>query len=128
MLSDLGREVARANYENYKRSGFENPWCAYFALNDETVVGSCAFKTPVRDENVEIAYFTFPDFERKGYATQMAHALVGIARNSGRSVRIKAQTLPKVNASTRVLSKLGFEKIGSVIHPEDGEVWDWELL
>lgn len=127
-LSDLGKEVAKANFENYKKSGFKKPWCAYFALVDNTVVGSCAFKSPIQDGAVEIAYFTFPEFEGKGYATQMASALIEIAESSGESVRIKAQTLPQENISTKILHKLGFKKTGSVIHPEDGEVWDWELI
>jgi hypothetical protein len=43
----------------------------------------------------------------------------------GEEERVKAQTLPRSNASTRVLEKLEFELSGSVIHPEDGEVWEW---
>jgi RimJ/RimL family protein N-acetyltransferase len=127
LLSELGQHVAQANCENYKKNGFQKPWCAYFALIDETVIGSCAFKTPIHNGAVEIAYFTFPDFEGKGYATQMARTLVEIAKSFGTSVLIKAQTLPEENASTKILRKLGFKKNGSVIHPKDGEVWDWEF-
>lgn len=127
LLSELGKQVAQANCENYKRSGFEKPWCAYFAVVDGKVVGSCAFKTPIKDGAVEIAYFTFPEFEKKGYATQMAQALIKIAKESEESVRVTAQTLPQENVSTRILTRLGFVKTGSLIHPEDGEVWAWEL-
>jgi RimJ/RimL family protein N-acetyltransferase len=75
---------------------------------------------------VEIAYFTFPGNEGRGIATRMASELVAIARQNG--VRaVKAQTLPRENASTRILEKLGFSKAGSVRHPEDGEVWEWRL-
>lgn len=124
-LTTLGKEVAAMNCENYRKSGFEKPWCAYFAFADEKVVGSCAFKTPIKDGAVEIAYFTFPEYEGRGYATQMAQALIKIARDFGQPVRIKAQKLPQENASTRILSKLGFKKLGSVMHSEDGEVWEW---
>ena len=44
-------------------------WDGYFVVDTEMreVVGSCAFKgQPTEDGTVEIAYFTYPDFEGKG--------------------------------------------------------------
>lgn len=38
-----------------------------------------------------------------------------------------SQTLPEENASTSILKKLGFRLVGTVEHPEDGPVWEWEL-
>jgi hypothetical protein len=35
--------------------------------------------------------------------------------------------LPKENASTIILRRLGFTHTGTVQHPEDGEVWEWSL-
>jgi len=39
---------------------------------------------------------------------------------------VRAHPLPQPNASTRVLTKCGFQRIGEVIDPEDGLVWRWE--
>jgi hypothetical protein len=39
---------------------------------------------------------------------------------------IRAHTLPQINASTRILTKCGFDRIGEMIDPEDGLVWRWE--
>ena len=49
-------------------------WDGYFVVDTDTreVVGSCAFKGPPTEAGtVEIAYFTYPGFEGKGYATSM---------------------------------------------------------
>lgn len=46
-------------------------------------VGACAFKSATTEIGVEIAYFTFPEFECKGIATQMARELVAIAESAG---------------------------------------------
>lgn len=100
------------------------PWAGYLAEDDGEFVGSCAYKTPPIAEEVEIAYFTFPEHEGRGIATRMAQHLVDIAFANG-VVRVKAQTLPEPNASTRLLEKLGFVFTGPVMHPEDGEVWEW---
>ncbi|HSJ65279.1 MAG TPA: GNAT family N-acetyltransferase [Gemmatimonadaceae bacterium] len=105
-------------------------WGGYFAVDHETreVVGSCAFKTaPSGDGAVEIAYFTYPGFEGRGYATQMARRLVELASRSATVRRVIAHTLPETNASTRVLEKVGMTCVGEVMDPDDGRVWRWEL-
>ncbi len=37
-----------------------------------------------------------------------------------------AHTCPEPNASTRVLTKCGFRRVGEVMDPDDGLVWRWE--
>jgi RimJ/RimL family protein N-acetyltransferase len=78
------------------------------------------------DNAVEIAYVINPECEGRGYATEAAEALVGFAFNSGDVRVVRAHTLPQSNASARVLTKSGFQRIGEVIDPEDGLVWRWE--
>jgi len=82
----------------------------------------------VKNGKVEIAYFTFPGFEGRGFATQMAALLIRLAEASDKTTLVTAQTLPHKNASTSILSKLGFTKVRNINHPEDGEVWEWALL
>lgn len=105
-------------------------WGGYFVVDRETreVVGSCAFKAPPTDDGVvEIAYFTYPGFEGRGYATAMARKLIELASGSPAVRRIIAHTLPETNASTRVLERVGMTFAGEVTDPEDGVVWCWEL-
>ena len=105
-------------------------WGGYFAVDENTreVVGSCAFKSAPSDEGeVEIAYFTYPGFEGRGYATEMARKLVQLATGVREVQRVIAHTLPEANASTRVLTKVGMSFAGEVIDPQDGRVWRWQL-
>ncbi len=104
-------------------------WDGYFVVDTDTreVVGSCAFKgKPTEDGTVEIAYFTYPGFEGKGYATSMARKLIELATGCTSVKRIIAHTLPEANASTRVLEKVAMSFVGEVIDPDDGRVWQWE--
>ena len=119
-------EVLQHTVEFYGKVGFKPPWISYLALVDSEPVGICSFKAPPTDGRVEIAYLTFPGFENRGVATDMAAELVAIARSTPLSC-IAAQTLPERNASHRVLEKLGFRAIGLVEHPEDGTVLEWQL-
>lgn len=111
----------------YKRAGFSPPWIGYLALCDSDVVGTCAFTAAPVAGRVEIAYFTFPSFERRGAATAMATQLISIARMTQPAIEVFAQTLRKHNASNSILKKLGFELFGEVDHPEEGLVWEWRL-
>lgn len=123
-------EVARQTGQMLMVSGAQPPWCGYLAVNDASgmFVGTCGFKgAPNRERSVEIAYFTFPDGERRGYATEMARSLTEIARRSGDVVKVIAHTLPEHSASTRVLEKIGMRFHGEAMEAEEGRVWRWEL-
>ena len=96
-------------------------------LHSDTVVGTCGFKGPPdADGVVEIAYGVAPEYQGKGYATEAAEALTDYAFRRGQVRVVRAHTRPEANASTRVLTKCGFRRIGEVIDPEDGLVWRWE--
>jgi RimJ/RimL family protein N-acetyltransferase len=104
------------------------PWGGYLAVEEDTgrLVGTCGFKTgPQPDGTIEIAYLTFPSFEGRSVATTMAGHLLEMAHSSDEVREVIAHTLPVTNASTRVLEKLGMQKAGEVIDPEDGPVWRW---
>ncbi len=125
LLRGLGPETAAflARMETSPR------WGPYLALDRDSaaVVGTCAYKGPPdADDAVEIAYYTFPPFEGRGYATAMAAALTARAGADPPVRTVRAHTLPERNASARILEKLGFVHLGLVTDPEDGPVWRWE--
>lgn len=71
------------------------PWTGYLAFDENRCVGTCAFKAPPQGNCVEIAYFTFPEYEGKGIATRMAQALVKIALEAEPEIKITANPFPK---------------------------------
>ena len=109
-----------------------DPWVHGFGLvrrSDGNSIGKCGYKGPPNTDGVvEIAYGIAPEHEGKGYATEAAAALVKFALDSGLVRVVRAHTLPEANASTRVLTKCGFRRIGEVMEPDDGLVWRWEII
>ncbi len=109
-----------------------NPWIHGFSMvlrDGDVVVGMAGFKGPPgADGVVEIAYGLSQEYQGKGYATEAAEALVAFAFASGKVRVVRAHTLPEPNASTRVLTKCGFQYVGEVVDPEDGLVWRWEKI
>jgi [ribosomal protein S5]-alanine N-acetyltransferase len=126
-MPSLAAEIVEATTQLYRTVGYELPWIGYLALEDSTCVGSCGFKSPPQNNRVEIAYFTFPGNESRGVATRMASELIRLALDKMPAVTVAAQTLPEENASTSILKKLQFRFVGTLEHPEDGLVWEWQL-
>lgn len=114
-----------ATVQLYARRGYVEPWVGYLAIEGDNCVGGCGFTSPPAGDIVEIAYFTYADFERRGMATRMAQRLISIAKECDPSVGIIAHTLTEENASNHILKKLGFAFAGTVDHPEDGKIWKW---
>lgn len=129
-VADLARQIAEQSEAHRLTTGAPPAWSGHLAVDVATrlVVGTCGYKSaPRADGGVEIAYFTFPPFERQGYGGAMAGALVRQAVASDEVRAIHAHTLPERNASARILTRLGFTCTGTVIDdPADGPVWHWE--
>jgi RimJ/RimL family protein N-acetyltransferase len=123
-------EVSPAWLEQLMAATTADVWVHGFAVvlrATDSVIGTAAFKgAPDNDGAVEIAYGIVPAYRSCGYATEAAAALVAFAKQDSRTRVIRAHTLPDANASTRVLTKCGFVRIGDVVDPEDGPVWRWE--
>ena len=122
-------DVSPAWLQQLRASSGTNPWVLGFAVvhrDEQVVIGMASFKGPPDAEGtVEIAYGIAPGFEGQGFATEAAQALVTFASGDDRVRQILAHTLPEENASTRVLSKCGFECTGEIEDPEDGLIWRW---
>jgi RimJ/RimL family protein N-acetyltransferase len=125
-------EISDSWFEQLRTATSADPWVFGFAVVDREcglVIGSAGFKgAPDDDGMVEIGYGIVPAFEGKGYATEAASALISFASSDPRVRIIRAHTLAEPNASTRVLAKNDFAKVGEVVDPEDGLVWRWERL
>lgn len=119
--------VCETTRQMYDQTGYDPPWIGYLAIDNGRAMGTCAFKSAPENGRVEIAYFTFPDCEGRGVATAMVGLLLQIVVQSQTDVVVFAQTLRIENASMKVLTKHGFQKVRSLEHPEDGPIWEWEL-
>lgn len=122
------RIVAASTFDLYQRRRSIPPWLGYLARDEAgQLVGTAAFVGPPERGAVEIAYHTFPDYEGRGIATAMAEQLLTIARRNEPELGIIAFTRPETNASTEVLSRLGFVRAGFGTDEEIGRTWRWEL-
>ena len=126
-LSDIARDVCHKTAGLYEPAGSYPPWMGYLVLEKETIVGTCAFRSPPQNGEVEIAYFTFPQLEGRDFGTEMARHLIEIAQATAPGIRIFAFTLPEKNVSNRILRKLEFNFVGETRDEDDLVVWRWEI-
>ena len=118
-------EAHEQTLEYYKIVGYNVPWISYYLQDADEIVGICSFKgKPDTDGRVEIAYWTFEQYQGNGYGSKMCALLLEIA-NAHDNLTVFAQTMPEVNASTAILTKNGFQHIGSATDSDVGEVWEW---
>src|SRR5665213_301015 len=92
-LPEIAMSVITGTVQVYERRGYVEPWVGYLAIEGETCVGTCGFTSAPTGNVVEIAYFTFPDFEKRGVATWMVQRLTSIVQECDPSAMIIAHTL-----------------------------------
>jgi RimJ/RimL family protein N-acetyltransferase len=123
-------EVSPAWLESLRTAKAPDPWSHGFAVVEregELAIGTAGFKGPPdADGIVEIAYAIVPSHQGRGYATEAAEGLVAFAFDDRRVRLVRAHTLPTPNASTRVLAKCLFTRVGEITDPDDGLVWRWQ--
>ena len=108
-----------------------DPWQFGFGVIhkiDNLLIGMAGFSGAPDSEGIaEIAYGIAPAYQSRGYATEVANALIDFAASDPRVKKIRAHTLAQTNASTRVLEKCGLTKVGETIDPEEKiPIWRWE--
>ena len=111
----------------YPKFGFNYPWVAYLILKDDQVVGTCSFIGKPIDGKVEIAYWTFKQFEGQGVASFACKALISIAKKETPNMILTAKTAPEKNASTKILENNGFTYSKIVQDDDIGDAWLWIL-
>ena len=115
-------------YEDYyPKIGFHLPWVAYLVVRQNKVVGSCSFTGKPKDGKVEIAYWTFKEFEGQGIASFACNELIKIAQNTDPKVTVTAKTAPEHSASTKILENNKFIFTEIVQDEEIGDAWFWKF-
>lgn len=109
----------------YPKIGYNIPWVGYFVIRQDKIVGSCGFVGQPTNGNVELAYWTFKEFERQGIASFACKELVKIAKQTDPSLTITAKTAPEKNASTKILENNNFVFKEIVQDDEIGDAWLW---
>jgi [ribosomal protein S5]-alanine N-acetyltransferase len=94
--------------EHWERNGF-GPWVFHARETGEAVASSALRRVEIEGQpEVEIGYRVAAAWWGRGIATEMAAALVGIARDQLGLAEVVAFTLPENRASRRVMEKVGF--------------------
>ena len=127
-IAETVKSVADTQLALYERNGATAPWTGYLIRWDGRIAGTCSFTGPPENGEVEIAYFTFPQYERRGIASEAARLLIAIAMSEPEITSVIAHTLPEPNASTRILQKHGFVRDGTAQDKDAGHVWRWRKI
>ncbi len=98
-------------------------WFSWYALTaadtmaSPVLVASGGFKGPPQDKTVEVGYSVLPQFQGRGFATEMVCGLMRWALKQPGVARVVAETEWTNPGSVRVLSKAGFAPLGPTAKP-----------
>lgn len=99
-----------------RRWAYGVPWCVWERETGE-LVGDCSLHYDATFRDWELSYGVRRDRWGHGYATEAARAAVRYGFETMRVARIVADVDPANPASSRVLEKCGFVRVGEL---EDG--------
>jgi len=91
-------------------------WNRYVLLDGKfwekpTLIGAVGGFAKPRGE-VEIGYSTLPEFQRRGYATEAARALIKMLFADEKVLSVSAQTFPSLPESIKVMERCGMRFVG----------------
>jgi RimJ/RimL family protein N-acetyltransferase len=112
------------------RNPAEAPWWIWSVARseDRQVVGAAGFGGPPdADGRVMLGYAVYPEWERRGYASEAARALTDWALTTAGAAIVRATMVPDNTASMRVARKAGLRRRGRTIHRDEGEVLVYEI-
>jgi len=124
-------EVVLAAAMGRHRAGELWFWCAprLFVLSAENrIVGSAGFKNSPRKGAVEIGCGVAESYRGRHIATEGVELMVSAGFSKSEATAITAETAVWNTASQRVLEKAFFNRVGSRVDPEDGELIIWRRL
>ena len=113
--------------EYYLKIGFNLPWVGYFVTRENQIVGTCGFTGKPIEGKVEIAYWTFKEFEKQGIASFSCKELIQISQQTDPTIIVTAKTAPEYGASTKILQNNGLIFTKIVQDEEIGDAWLWTL-
>ena len=96
------------------RHPWEHAWSFYYVTlrmrsNERVLIGASGYKgAPSTEGSVEVGYGVLPEYQRQGFASEAASALVTHAFDDARVREVIAHTLPELVASIGVLDRNAF--------------------
>ena len=105
-------------------------WNGYFFIypKDRVLVGNGGFKGQPDDSGiVEIGYEIASEYWNHGFATEAAQGMIDYAFAHEQVRTVIAHTLAYVNASNKVLQKVGMQFVAEVDDAEEGKIWRWQI-
>ncbi|WP_112179716.1 MULTISPECIES: GNAT family N-acetyltransferase [Paraliobacillus] len=110
---DVYKQFFPYKIQQFKESPAVNDWEGMVILKDkQLIIGDIGFKGGPNEKGIiDLGYSVIPSQRRKGYATEMANAMVNWGVVQSGVEQVVATSDPDNIASKRVLEKSGFHKV-----------------
>lgn len=116
--SDDYKEILPFKIQRYSQYPAENEWEGLIVhQEDQMIMGDMGFRRSTDDpDELELGYSIVPAYQGRGYATEMAQALISWGLTQAGIKRVIASCDNNNQASIRVLEKAGLKRLGEQQH------------
>jgi RimJ/RimL family protein N-acetyltransferase len=118
-LKDAERYITHKISVEFKRLGYSN--YTVVRKTDKTKIGSCGLYDREGLDGIDIGFAFLPLYEGQGYAFESAFRLQRAANEEFGLTHLYAITAKENQSSQRLLEKLQFKLLNTVILPSDSE-------
>jgi [ribosomal protein S5]-alanine N-acetyltransferase len=109
--------------DNKKNYLYSTLWTIISKVDNKMVGDICIVGEPNAKGEIEIGYGTYDEFQRKGFMTEAVSGIIKWAKNEPQVTSILASTEKTNIASSTVLEKNQFKKVG-----ETETLFNWQLI
>lgn len=121
VLADVQDYFAEVLESDHSLTG----WWVWYILHQENdnpqtreLIGAAGFAGKADGlKQVQLGYAIIEPYQRRGYATQAANALIDWAMADPSVDHVVAETYPTLAASLRVMEKIGMQSVGHGVEP-----------
>lgn len=116
--SDEYKEILPFKIQRYSQYPEENEWEGLIVhQEDQMIMGDMGFRRSMDNpEELELGYSIVPAYQGRGYATEMAQAIISWGLAQADIKKIIASCDNDNQASIRVLEKAGLKRLGEQQH------------
>ncbi|MBN2694666.1 GNAT family N-acetyltransferase [bacterium] len=97
-------------------------WTAILKSENRMIGDICMYGEPNIDGEIEIGYGVYKEFQNRGFMTEILEGFIGWIKKQGEVKSIIASTDKTNSASSKVLQKNSFKKVG-----ETDILFNWRL-
>jgi RimJ/RimL family protein N-acetyltransferase len=127
---EVDQRILRLRFDQMRNAPDSQQWllrAMVLRTGGRAMAGHIGFHGPPAEAFAELGYTVFPEYRRRGLATEAAQAMIEWAGRQHGVRRFRVSVSPDNAPSLAMAEKMGFKQVGEHMDEEDGLEYVFEL-